>query len=395
MSVNVYLHASSHLDFKSDKRDSYKNLVYNSVDMNNMVRKNDHTINLSTCEITQELLMKELCNENSNRNKSKMVIIPRISDDYDMVKYAYDNKLINDDDLALIFMNLVVCFNQCIDVKILNFVYEKNNIIPYNNLVTSTIINGDNSIENIHKLFDWYYEKNHVQFVFCFSFVLCTDKQSMFLSYVEKKGYDILIVNNFQIVQIACAYCSFDVVDEYLKIISNQSDSPNTYTLWIKNILNILIDMAAINKDKRVFNRLKNMSEELLNVYVCNNFNLILNRLDNNDFEIATFLLSHYYDKKDSELICKYIYEKESVKILDFFIQNSHESDINFHACDDMLFRYTLIDENYDFVQKLILAQKKIGSFDDLINSGKLNDVIDDITNTKIIKLLEDTFFMI
>src|SRR5690606_31111164 len=127
------------------------------------------------------------------------------------------------------FMNLVVCFDDFVDVNILDYIYEKKKIIPYVNVVMSAIIDSDNKMNNIHKLFDWYVQKDLTLFVYFFAFVLYTEKRNIFLSYIEKQDtIDILKVNNFQVAQLICAYCDFKTVKKIIKKIEGTNFPINT-----------------------------------------------------------------------------------------------------------------------------------------------------------------------
>jgi hypothetical protein len=351
----------------------FNQTVFKNMNSKQIIKKDNYVVRLMDEKISNELILKEFSFNNENLKTAKLVLLPRISDNLDIIKFADDNKLLLNNDYLMIFLNLVACFDKYIDTTIMDYIYEKNKSIIWSEhsvtAITNYIMNNINNDELI--LFDWYYQKNIFNFVFLMSYLLVKTKSDKIFSYIDHKPDNIYELADFQLIQSICSSCDLEKIIHCMNKVENK----------IKNISK-LINASLANSNKEVI--LFMIGKD--NNYKCTNFKFVLTFLEKNEYEIAKILCDKFEGTIDDFNLVNFIYTKNNIEILKFFLDNTK---INIHVKNNTFFKYLLLDENYEMLKYLLDNDDKLGTFYEEKDKEYIQKIIKNILNENILELLK------
>lgn len=375
-------------DKRGDKIDAdYIKTVFNKSEDNVIVKKDEYTLRLAKEEVTEELLSKEFSLENEKNMIAKTLLIPRISNNIDMVKFVVENNLLLPYDCMMVILNLIIRFDKTIDLLILDYLYKKVGKIFYSKITVECLNNyltNTDDTQLINRLFDWYYEKNRSHLVNILSYIMSyyydESTNIKILDYIfQKNDQEMWRDNKYQLFLIVCKICSFDTFKKCINenSILKLSEMPDETKIHI-----ILVSLD--NNDREIskyliYGEYKNINFEI------ENFRYVKAAINIGDYDMAKILCKKLKKCDDKEVI-NYIYEKDNIELLELLGNNI---DIDIHYNNDMLFRYFLIDENYKMVEYLLGNQDKYGKFYTEKNKIIIDKIIKFMQNKKVLELLK------
>ena len=373
---------------QSTSADEIKQTVYNNMKSDMFLKHNkDYVTGLSKKKITPEFLLKEFSPNNPFKTHAKVSTIPRIANNFDIIKMLDDNNLLLGADYVLIFVNLLICYDRTIDRNILDFIYSKNKFYTYSKHVVRILSNKLNNGLNdtVCEIFDWYFNNDAADFSKIYvEFIKDKKLQLYALEYLNKKSCMFLTVSNFKILCNICKYCDLDIVIMQInRLISFNKSFKIPYDL--------LIPASIVNASDsdNIFNHMV----QLPNIKFTD-LNCIGLCIHNNKFEYAEKIFKLYVGTPDNDIVIKYITKQNDIRVLKLFIENLT---IDLHVNNNSMFRYFIFDENYQIIKYFLDNEDTLGKFITVENSQdiqKLLCIIDsqpliDILTTKIEQLVQ------
>lgn len=336
---NVFINDSQNTD-KSIVNSVYANFdstnYIQPIDLNECVQHIKFDEHNTSC-LSFEFINSVFSNNNSNRYKQSICILPLIADDYSLIEYVINNKLLLDTELHFMLCTLLSTFsvdNTCITS--LNLIYNNTPSASTIDITLFVIMCLTNNINDGIALLEWIYEKSTVNFATIIGHLIINDKFSQVAFDLLNKYNDCLKLNNYVIIRSMCL--TFDL-NTILKYSSNMDDLP------LKEMLEISIKNT---KHVDVFNYLYDKT-----TYKCCDIKLILHVIQQSNFEVALKLLTTFtetIDEKTEQQIINILCNLEDIPKIEFILNNFK---INFHFKDDILLRTYIANENVELVKLL------------------------------------------
>ncbi len=380
MEKNTFINAESSEKFTATSQCNIDNTVFKNIDPKKLIKHDDYVTLMANQEITHELLLTEFNPSNPNLRTAKFLFLPRIVDNYELVKFANENKLLSPADCSILFLNLIVCFNSNVNLDTLSYVAKKNIDIVSSKITFETIIelikkeiNGDEII-----LLDWYYQMDPNLCSHLLSYLIAKTNSDKIFSYICNKPTTILTNKTFELLKIICCFCDLEKVKQtYEKI-------QITDEVISKDIIN----SSLLNPHRDVALYMLN----ICNDYKCTDVGLIFSFLGRKDFEITKQL----YDKFEGQLndmdFINFIYTKNDLNILTFIAENTK---VNIHVNENALFKFVLCDENFIMLKYLLDNDEKLGTFYNEKDKEHIKKIIKFIVNKNILELLKTKYNII
>jgi hypothetical protein len=365
--------------------------VYRNFPENTIIRKNDYIVRLKNEKITKDSILKEFDRTNTQLNVAKMILLPKIADDLEMIIFLCENVLLTKDDLSMIFLNLTVCFDDQINTKIMDFIFSLCPMICYSKsmimVFDAMLKEYKNEGKNISLLFDWYFYADNIRSLFILSHFIDTHHKDKILLYLENHQ-NLLKSYDYHLVKSICAYGDLQQVDKYLDLIKTDFNVNDDKIQNRKIMYTKFIDHAVLNKD--VFMHMFGVVDN----YKCKDFNDVIKNLEKNNIDTAKILCDNFdvaCGKIDHHSVVEFIKNKNDIKILEIIIGCSK---FDLHSNDDVLFRHLLCDEKYEMIDFLLnrTNEKNSDEFNDPALIGYVKKTIRFIENKKLLELIKNKY---
>ena len=337
-----------------------------------VVKKNEYTDYIVGVDITCDVLLHELNMDNQYIVTAKTIIISRIAERFDLVRYAYENKLLNHTDIMMIFLNLIICFDANVNTEVMDYIIDVVKL----NIINSTVINTiscmlHKSATNCYLLFDWFRNKNRDMFACIITYFLHTANKKVVLDYIDTYT-EILECADCGIIQSMCASFDLNTMLGYLtKLESYVQENNIPYKKFIQ--------ASISNVNNEVFEYFIKHHE-----YQCTDFNNVLKCIEYGNFNRAKILYDTYQGATPDENIVSNIHRLNRIDVLKFFAE---QTKIDLHVKNNMLFRYLIIDENCEMIKFLLDCEDKLGLFN-VPNDPYINKILPYNDNPVIMSML-------
>jgi hypothetical protein len=359
---------------KENENYNIKKTVYNNISNNIYIKENDYTNYLLRIEITPEILEEELKETNPNIVTAKTILSHKIAEDLDLLKFTVENKLLNEFDILFVFLGLISCFNEELNVEILDYLYDNIKFIKKNDKIPKLILNLLKNDEiNCFNLLDWLYNKNKEDFANIIGNLIHGDKKETFLEYI-KKYEDIYEIDDCVILRSMCISYDLDTIKSYLEKVNDDK-------IQYKK----MCDYSLNNKNDDVFLYFNEKCE-----YKCENIYLIFNCVAREKIKIANVLVKNLAQEIDSEKIIETISKINSTNVVEFIVDNYELLKIDIHVKNDLLLRNYIMDENYDVVKYLYENENKIGIFGNSDINMKIKKILKFVENQELKNYVND-----
>ena len=344
-----------------------KDTVFDPLPENDLIEKNQYTDMLLGVHVTKEFLAQEFDPKNTDLKTAKTMVLPKIADDVELVRFAYGNNLLTDEDIAILFCNLIICFDTAVDTSVMDYIYQIKPMLIYTPVVLKCFGTLLRTItdSSLAVLLDWYERTDYMVYISLLSRLVIRNENV--LRYIDTKPADILVAQNYQITHSLCASLRLDRLHRYLDRI--QGDLP----------YNEFINYAILNSDVFLYFYAKTGS------YKTDNLDLILRNFEQKNYDVATIMAKGFDGAVDSIATLKYIHSKSDVDMLRFVAENIK---IDIHANNDFFLRYLLADEYYEMLKYLFDNEERFGSFYNANNKKTIDKIINFVDNEDVLELL-------
>jgi hypothetical protein len=356
-----------------DEKMTLNGLVFANMKEDIIIKKNDYTTYVANAHLSEELLLNEFNEKNPKISIAKQILIPRICDDLNYVSFCSDNNLFKTADAVIVLLNILVCFNESIDMKIFDFLFEKFKPIFFIDHALYTIfhfLKEDNFSVSTIKLLDWYYNNEISLFEIMIRSLLSKYDAIEVFNYVIKKGPSVFERNDHNLLII---FFKSTTIDNIEKILSHFDNIP--YNLLVRSVL---------NDEQKFFKYIDNC-----NNYKCDKVYDIIDSHSNGCFKITKYLLEHCniatLSEDDNMSIIALLHKVNDIKLFEL-ITNTFQ--INYGAKNNMLIKYLLSDEKYDQIKVLLSNKEKYGDYSDFFQLSNVKRMIDLLDDERITELI-------
>lgn len=356
-----------------------KNTVYNNVDDKIVLRSSDYLKYLAQIELTKEVLDEELTTENKNLFTAKSIIIPKIADNLDLVKYVDEKKILNSDDYFIMFLNLIILFNDTINTQVMDYLVAKEEDRSKSFLKNPYILKAfiqllEKCEENAFLLADWYYKTDKVIFANMIGNLIHGDKKEKILTFLEKYD-DIFDVDECVLIQSMCISYKLEEIQKYLEKVKCENLPYQK-----------LASFSLRNKDENVF-----LYWNKLEKFKCDNIIIALSCVVAKKSESARVLVENFEGEIKNEEVIQQCAEANNTDLVKFIVENL-SSKIDLHAKNDLLLRTMVINENLEAVKFLLDNEDKFGKFNNQDLPTKLKKIMRFLENQELVNIVKKHF---
>jgi hypothetical protein len=352
------------------KKEEYKieNTVFNNHHKIDTIEVNEQTKELLTHELTDEFLCEKFSSENPNRKSDTFALIPFLVFSLASIKVLAEKKLLITDDYYLMYLNLIVKFNDTVDLEVLDFIFaecpqmENANILKY---FLNLIVNDE---QNGLKLLDYLFKYPKV-FANLFGYLLLTTYYEKAKQLVEK--YNCLHFENHTILKILATKCTLEELKNYLSQVSSDVSHND---LLVSSIQNPNCDVTEY-------------LWKLCDNYECKELKEVFVLVSLKKIVVANDFLKTYKGEFDEKKIIEMLKESNSLDLLKYCVENVK---INYHSDNDVLLKSVIINENIEAVKYLLNSVKIIGEFDINSQKNKFSRLLRIIENEELKQLLKE-----
>lgn len=344
--------------------------VFGNMRKNNILNDDEYSIYLSNVHLSFDFLENELSVNNKKLKYAKFILLPRISNDIESIKFLEEKNLLFKIDYSFIYNYLIVNYSsEEVDKNVIEYIYQKHDKILISSSTIKIIINLlKTQKKNCFELLDLYYEINKEYFVNVCMYLISVHRE-MF-DYLSTKDFEVLKMNKNNLLKLLFLVHKFDTLEFFIE--KNKND----------------IDFLDL-RESMITNNDKKMSDFFINMfpkYKSQNVTLLKTLLDMKQLEKINLVFENSFLVENDKIIFDYLSKiNKSLDVLEV-LENIN---IDYTKYKYKLFYDYLIDEKYECVKTLLDNQSLIGTFDLVKNDPKYAKILKISTNKNIIDVLK------
>lgn len=374
---------------RQEQRDSLVNTVYNNLDTSQFIQSDDFLKIQKMLEQNNNILSKEIIDNiydvnNTKRSKESMIILPLFIDNYELLKYAIENKFLIDEEIQYLYCMILSSFSQETCLSIMDLLFDSSNEVKNIELLLFVHNILNNNIETGKKLLLWFYNKNSTAWSNIVANLINHNKFKQ-LAFELIDMHDCLTKSNYIIIRSLCLLNNLDTLKKYFNKIK-EDENNNT-----SEIMKDMIEFSIYNNSSEVFDYLFELNEVSKN-YECNDINVIFTALCKKKYKIAEQLSNIYNGTVNSDTEQQIINNLCNIED-DEFILNCliilHDK-IDLHCNDDFLLRNYISIENISIVKILLSNELFMAKFNKERIIKKIKNLILIISCEELINFLTE-----